>query len=131
MDAQLAGRLADLILVAHVGVVAFVVLGELLFLIGGVRHWAWVRHFGLRTTHLLLMLFIAAQSLLGQLCPLTVWEQSLRAQAGASHYAGGFIENALSALLYWQAPAWVFLAVYVAFAALVVATWFLVPVRRQ
>jgi hypothetical protein len=131
MDSSHAGQLADLILVAHVGVVLFVVLGELLFLIGGMRHWAWVRHFGVRVTHLVLMVFIAVQALMGQLCPLTIWEQSLRAHAGANNYSGGFIEHGLSKLLYWQAPPWVFLAVYLGFAVLVVITWFVVPARRR
>lgn len=125
-----AGALADLILAAHVAVVAFVVLGELLFLGGGARSWRWVRHFGLRVTHLLLMVFIALQSWLGQLCPLTIWEQALRQRAGQSGYGESFIEHWLSRLIFFEAPGWVFVAAYTAFATLVLLTWRWVPPQR-
>lgn len=77
-----AAGLADALLALHVGVVVFVVGLRPLVLVGGARGWRWVRHRGLRLTHLGLMGFICAQALLGQLCPLTVWEQDLRRLAG-------------------------------------------------
>lgn len=126
----LATHLADAILVLHVAVVAFVVLGEALFLLGGWRRWRWVRRFGLRLVHLLLMGFIALQAWWGALCPLTVWEQALRRHAGQATYGGSFIEHWLARLIFFDAPAWVFIAAYTGFAALVVATWFLVRPRR-
>ena len=70
--------LADAILALHMGIVLFVAGLLPLVLLGGALGWRWVRHFGLRLTHLALMVFIAAQAWLGQLCPLTVWEQDLR-----------------------------------------------------
>ncbi|MGE0331859.1 MAG: DUF2784 domain-containing protein [Ramlibacter sp.] len=123
MSPTTASLLADALLVLHVGVVLFVVVGELLFLAGGWRGWLWVRHRGLRLVHLALMAFIALQAWLGQLCPLTVWEQALRRTAGASGYSGGFIEHWLGRVLYWSAPWWVFVAAYTVFALLVAATW--------
>ena len=72
-----------------------------LVLVGGARGWRWVRHRGLRFTHLGLMLFITGQAWLGQLCPLTVWEQDLRRLAGQSAYGESFIEHWLARLLYW------------------------------
>jgi hypothetical protein len=115
--------LADALLALHVGVVLFVVGLLPLVLMGGALGWQWVRHRGLRATHLGLMLFIAAQAWLGQLCPLTVWEQNLRRVAGQGVYTQSFIEHWLSRLLYWQAPWWVFVAAYTAFAALVALAW--------
>lgn len=126
----LAATLADAVLAIHVGVVAFVVLGELLFLIGGWRGWRWVRHFGLRVLHLLLMLVVAAQAWLGALCPLTIWEQSLRSHAGEAGFSGSFIEHWLSQLIFFEAPWWIFVAAYTAFALLVLLTWRWVPPRR-
>lgn len=131
MNPSLASALADLILVLHVAIVAFVVIGEALVLFGGWRGWAWVRGRGLRITHLLLMLFIALQAWLGQRCPLTDWEQALRGFAGEPGYRQGFIEYWLGQLLYLQAPWWVFVLAYSAFAALVLATWWLVPPRAR
>lgn len=85
--------LADAILALHLGIVLFVVGLLPLVLLGGALGWRWVRHFGLRLTHLALMVFIAAQAWLGQLCPLTVWEQDLRRLAGQSGYRESFIEG--------------------------------------
>jgi len=99
-------------------------------LLGGLRGWAWVRRFRLRLTHLLLMVFIAAQAWLGQLCPLTVWEQDLRRIAGEGSYRESFIEHWLSRLLYWEAPWWVFVAAYTGFALLVGLAWWWVRPRR-
>lgn len=129
-DAVSYALLAELILVLHAGVVAFVVIGELLFLVGGWRGWRWVRNFGLRLTHLLLMLFIAVQTWLGAWCPLTVWEQRLRAAAGQPSYQEGFIEHWVSRAIFFELSWWAFAAGYSAFFVLVVATWWWVPPRR-
>ncbi len=126
-----ATLLADLILLLHIAVVGFVVLGEALFLAGGWRGWSWVRHFGLRLTHLALMVFIAVQTSLGQLCPLTLWEQALRRRAGQGAFTESFIEHWLSRLLFFDAPWWVFVAAHIAFAVLVLLTWWWVPPRRR
>lgn len=131
VPAWAAAGLADAILAAHVGVVLFVVAGEALFLLGGRRGWLWVRNLPLRLVHLILMLYIALQAWLGELCPLTTWEQDLRRLAGQPAYEASFIEHWLSRLLFFDAPWWVFVAAYTAFAALVAATWRWVPPRRR
>lgn len=130
LSPALAAILADAILVLHVGIVAFVVGGEVLFLLGGWRHWRWVRGFRLRLAHLLLMAFIAAQAWWGALCPLTVWEQALRRHAGQATYGGSFVEHWLSRLIFFDAPPWLFVAAYTGFAALVAATWYRVRPTR-
>ncbi len=122
--------LADTILGLHVAIVLFVVGLLPLVLMGGAMGWRWVRHFGLRLSHLVLMVFIAAQAWLGQLCPLTVWEQHLRRAAGQGSYRESFIEHWLSRLLYWEAPWWVFVAAYTAFAAVVGMAWWGVRPRQ-
>lgn len=125
-----AAFLADAILALHAAIVGFVVVGEALFMLGGVRAWRWVRRFGLRVGHAVLMLFIALQAWLGQLCPLTVWEQALRRRAGQAAYTESFIEHWLSRLIFFDAPWWVFVAGYTGFAALVLLTWWWVPPER-
>jgi len=126
-----ATLLADAILLLHVGIVAFVVLGQLAVLVGAWRRWAWVRNFWFRLVHVLLMVFIAVQAWLGALCPLTTWEQRLRTLAGQTSYRESFIEHWLSRLIFFEAPWWAFVAAYTGFAALVVATWWWVPPRRS
>ncbi len=132
MNPTTAALLADALLALHVGVVLFVVGLLPLVLVGGARGWGWVRHFRLRLSHVLLMVFIAGQAWLGQLCPLTVWEQDLRRIAGETSHQASFIEHGLSHLLYWQAPWWVFVAAYTGFAALVLLAWrWVAPQRKQ
>jgi len=129
MSPTLAAALADAILVVHVGIVAFVILGAFAIFIGRTR-WRWVRGLRWRLVHVVLMAFIALQAWLGALCPLTVWEQALRRRAGQATYGESFIEHWLSRLIFFDAPWWSFVAAYTAFAALVIAAWFLVPPRR-
>lgn len=126
-----AALLADAILVLHVGIVAFVVLGAVAVLIGGLSGWQWVRGFRWRLAHVLLMVFIAAQAWLGALCPLTIWEQALREHAGQAVYRESFIAHWLSRLIFFEAPWWAFVAAYSAFAVLVVVEWVVVRPRHR
>jgi hypothetical protein len=120
---------ADAILVLHVLFVCFVVLGLLLVLLGRRRGWRWVRDPWFRLVHAAAIGIVVVQAWLGVLCPLTLWELRLRAQAGDAVYAGSFIAHWLERLLYFQAPAWVFLIVYSLFGAFVAASWIWVPPR--
>jgi len=122
---------ADTILVVHGLFVAFVVLGQALILLGAFRHWRWVRRFWFRITHLAAIGAVVLQSWLGMICPLTTWEMALRARAGEAAYSGTFVSYWLQRLLFYAAPSWVFIVVYTAFGALVVASWFLVPPLRN
>lgn len=122
--------LADAVLALHVGIVAFVVLGTLGILIGGLRGWAWVRDRRFRIVHLGLLLFIALQAWLGRLCPLTTWEQALRNRAGQATYGQSFIQHWLSRVIFFDAPWWLFVAAYSAFALLILACWWWLPPRR-
>ncbi|MDH5835476.1 DUF2784 domain-containing protein [Luteimonas kalidii] len=132
MTPAVAALLADAILALHVGVVAFVVLFTLAIVVGGPLGWRWVRAFALRATHLALMLVIALQAWLGRLCPLTTWEQSLRNRAGQATYGDSFIQYWLSRLIFFEAPWWVFVFAYSAFAGLVALCWWRwPPVRRR
>ena len=54
--------LADLILVLHGSIVAFVVLGQLLFVLGGIFGWAWVRKWWIRLAHLALIAFVIVKA---------------------------------------------------------------------
>lgn len=122
---------ADLLLLLHAGVVAFVILGLLLILAGGALGWHWVRNPLFRGAHLVAIGFIVIQAWLGRICPLTVWEMALRERAGAAMYRGSFIAHWLETLLYYDAPPWVFTLAYTVFGALVAGSWFLVPPDRR
>jgi len=122
--------LADLIAAAHLALVAFVVLGEAAILAGGWRGWDWVRNRVFRLAHVGVIVVVALEALTGTLCPLTRWEFELREASGEGGRPGTFVGRLIHALLYYDAPPWAFTAAYVAFAALVIATWTLVPPRR-
>ena len=44
-------------------------------------------------------------------------------------YSGSFISHWVEALIYYEAPLWVFAICYTAFGLLVVASWIIVPPR--
>ncbi|HEY6621637.1 MAG TPA: DUF2784 domain-containing protein [Steroidobacteraceae bacterium] len=118
--------LADAIVVVHLLIVLFVVAGVPLVYLGAARHWAWIRSWRWRLLHLIAIAVIAAESLLGIDCPLTVWEDRLRGE----QISTGFVERWIDRILFYDAPTWVFTAAYVTFAALVVITCVAVPPAR-
>jgi len=120
--------LADLTGVVHALFVLFVVGGQVLILIGWARKWAWVRSMAFRVTHLAAIAFVVSEAWLGIPCPLTVLESRLRGLAGPETT---FVEYWLDRLLYYQAPTWVFVVIYTAFAALVAATFAACPPKRR
>jgi hypothetical protein len=119
--------LADLVLTTHVAIVLFVVVGLVAIIVGNLLGWRWVNSIFFRVAHLGTITIVVAEAWLGIVCPLTTLEMWLRAQAGAGHYSGGFIEYWLQRLLYYDAPAWVFVTAYSAFGALVAATFWWFP----
>lgn len=125
------GLLADTILLVHGLIVAFVIGGQALILLGWWRRWTWIRHFWFRLTHLGTIAFVIVQTWLGRLCPLTIWEQDLRRAAGQSWHEQPFIEYWLGQILFHDLPWWLFIVIYTVFGALVVASWWWVPPRRS
>ena len=115
--------LADLVFLLHALVVLFNVGGLLLIVIGGPLGWAWVRHRGFRVAHVGLMGFVTAEAILGMTCPLTLLEDWLRGAATEQ----SFVQRWVSALIYWNAPLWVFALLYSGFLAAVIAAWFVWP----
>jgi len=119
--------LADLVLVTHFAVVAFVVGGLALIWAGAALGWGWVRRPAIRYAHLAAIVVVAGEALAGIMCPLTVWEDALRGGPVAN---AGFVARWLHRVLYWSFPDWVFTTAYVAFALAVAVTLWLVPPRR-
>jgi len=82
--------LADLLVAIHFGFVLFVLFG------GVLSAWrAWIACF-----HIPAAVWGALIEFTGWICPLTPWEQRLRACAGQTGYGGGFIEHYLLPVLY-------------------------------
>lgn len=119
--------LADAVLVLHVALVGFVVGGLVAIVIGNLRGWQWVNRLTFRLAHLTTIGFVVLQAWLGATCPLTLLESWLREQAGHASYSGSFIEHWLQAILFYQAPGWVFVVIYSIFFLVVVASWICYP----
>lgn len=119
--------LADAVLLLHLAVVVFVVGGLLAIVAGRFAGWRWVHSPWFRAAHLLAIGVVVVQAWLGQTCPLTTLESWLRLQAGDAGYRSGFIEHWVRAILFYEAPTWVFTLLYTAFALLVLASWWYFP----
>lgn len=120
---------ADLVTAIHAGYVAFVAAGFVAILIGGAAHWHWVGNFWFRVVHLAMILFVCCEALVGAICPLTVWENALRVRGGEYGYSRDFIGYWLDRMIFYDAPAWIFTVAYLTFGALVLLTFWFVPVR--
>jgi len=82
--------LADLLVLAHLLFVAFVMAGGILLI-------RWPRLIWL---HLPAAIWGAYIELAGGICPLTPLENHLRVQAGQDGYSGGFVDHYLLPILY-------------------------------
>jgi hypothetical protein len=119
---------ADVILILHFAIVAFVVGGAVMVWAGYLAHWAWVRNARFRVVHLLTMLFVLVESLVGVLCPLTEWEHRLRVRGGtAVGPAESFIKTWLHKIMYYDLSAGTFILLYLGFFALIVLALIVVP----
>jgi len=119
--------LADVLLVSHFVIAAFIVGGLLLTWLGAALGWRWTRNPWFRYLHLGAIALVAAEALAGLACPLTVWEDLLRGGVRAESFIGRWVQR----LLYYQAPEWVFTVAYVLWTAATLLTLWLVPPRRR
>jgi len=115
---------ADLMLLAHVLFVTFVVMGLVLILVGKPLCWSWVRNPWFRVLHILAIAVVTIQSWFGFICPLTTFEMALRSRAGDAQYEESFMAHWLETILYYNAPMWAFVLCYTLFGLVVIGSWF-------
>jgi hypothetical protein len=128
---ELKAFLADLVVFFHGLYVLFAVGGEAVILIGAALRWRWIRNLWFRVLHLGAVLLVAAQALLGVLCPLTILENRLRTAAGqTAEEEITFLGRIIRHLIFYDFPGWVFTLLYVGFGAVVLGTLFLVPPEK-
>lgn len=118
--------LADLILLLHFALAAFIVLGLPLFWIGAWLDCNWARNRVLRYAHAAAILVVAAEALADAVCPLTRWEDALRAGSDGRSFIGRWAAR----LLYYDFPEWAFALAYVLYAAATLLTLRLLAPRR-
>lgn len=122
----MSAPLADALLVLHFAFVLFVVGSVPLIWMGAWAGWRWIRNRAYRLTHLAAILFVTAESLLGMMCPFTVWEDMLR----GVHQDRSFVARWVHRVMFFDFPEHAFLIAYAAFALLVAVTYWLIPPRR-
>ena len=121
--------LADAVVIVHAAYVAFVVGGLIAILIGGAMGWRWTRSFAFRVAHLTAIALVCIESVVGVMCPLTSLEDWMRERGGAARYPGDFIAYWAHRMIFYNFPPWIFTIAYIAFAAVVVITFILLPPR--
>lgn len=121
---------ADAVALAHAGYVIFVVVGFALIVAGIIMHWQWVREVRFRLAHLVAIMLVCAESLIGIACPLTQLESRLRMSGSVSGYSRDFVGYWVDRLIYYNLSPRFFTLAYFAFAFLVAATLVLAPPRR-
>jgi hypothetical protein len=119
--------LADVLLVVHFAIAAFIVGGLILVWVGAALGWRWIRNSWFRYLHVAAIAFVAGEALLGVACPLTLWEDLLRGGLQPESFVARWIYR----LLYYRAPEWAFSAAYVAWALATLLTLRLVPPTRK
>ena len=128
MIAAQAALLADLVLAVHAAIILFNIFGLVVVPIGGLRGWRFVRRFGWRALHLLSMLTVAAQALLGRACFLTLWQAALAETVSAPQ---PMIYTVVNRLIFWRLPLWMFTVFYLVLLIYTLILWRLVPPRRR
>jgi voltage-gated potassium channel Kch len=121
--------LADVVVVIHAAFVFFVLFGLVAIVAGLALGWGWVRNFWFRVGHLAAIAVVAAQALVGVICPLTILENALRRMAGQETYPGAFVGYWAHRLIFFRADPWVFTLAYSLFGLAVLATFCLGPPR--
>ncbi|MDF1567993.1 MAG: DUF2784 domain-containing protein [Spirochaetaceae bacterium] len=124
---------ADAIALIHLLYVSFTVGGTVLILVGTLLKWPWIRRRTFRFIHLGAVLVVAAESLLGIWCPLTVWEWQLRARAGQLIETDvSFVGRLIRSIIFVELPDWGFTLLYAGFGVFVILVLvFIRPEQRK
>lgn len=118
---------ADVVLVLHFGIAAWIVLGLCALWLGGWLNWRWTRHRLFRWLHASAIIVVALQSVLGIRCPLTVWEDALRGMPSET----SFVQRWVGRLLYYDLPDVAFTASYLVAVAATALAWRAFPPRSH
>ncbi len=126
------GLTADIVVSVHLLYLLFTVGGEALVLIGGILKWYWIRNLPFRIVHLVAVVLVSFEAVIGMLCPLTELEYILRRAAG-QHVEEeiSLVGRIIRSILFYDFPAWFFTGLYVGFGILVVLTLFIFPPARK
>jgi hypothetical protein len=125
------GYLADLVVATHVAYIAYVLGGQVLIVLAAPMKWQWARNPWFRFTHLAAIAIVAYEAIYSIRCPLTVWEEKLRALAGQEFNGSEtFMGRLLHDLMFIEnQPEIFFTTMYIAMLVIVVQGLIMYPPR--
>src|SRR5687767_12549859 len=125
------GFLADVVVFLHVAYVGYVVLGQAAIILAAPFKWQWARNPWFRFTHLAAIGIVAYEAIYSIRCPLSIWEEKLRALAGQPFNSSDtFMGRLLHNLLFIEGkPEIFFTTMYLAMLVLVVQGLVMYPPR--
>lgn len=121
--------LADLVVSVHLAYAGFVLFGFLAIVLSPVLRWTWPLNPAFRMLHLACIALVAAESVCGTTCPLTILENYLLRAGGRAGYERSFIGEWMNGALFYDAPEEVFTVLY-GLLAVVALLAYRHPLRR-
>jgi hypothetical protein len=118
--------LAALILLFHLVVIAFNLVGIVIIPLGAWRGWIYVRAPVWRLAHVASLAVTALQAALGRACILTIWQAEFSDRRPTPK---PLIMEWVNSLIFWPLPAWAFVLIYFLTLAYVLCPLWLVPLR--
>lgn len=124
------GFLADAMVFFHLLYCAYVAVGQVVVVVAAPFRWEWARNPWFRYSHLLAIAIVVVEEAMGWRCPLTVWEEQLRALDGHPINQGEtFIGRLAHDTLFFDLPAVWFTTVHVAMGVVVAQGVLMFPPR--
>src|SRR5690349_3596945 len=114
MSSGFLAAAAEAVLMFHLAVVLFNVVGLVVIPLGAWRGWTFVCRFWWRAMHVAILAFVALQAVLQRVCFLTLWQARLLQQAGESASTAPLIQRLVARAVFWPLPLWFFAGLYVA-----------------
>jgi Protein of Unknown function (DUF2784) len=126
------GFLADALVATHVAYAAFIVIGQLLIILGSLFQWRWARNPWFRGLHLAAIGIVVFEEIIGLRCPLTVWEEQLRVLAGQTDMTSEtFMGRMMRSILFGTWPSSVYTTIHIAFGVIVLQGFIMYPPSRS
>ena len=122
-NSKRATLMAELLLLIHFGLAAFISAGFFIIPLGYKLGWNWIKKRNLRLLHLFLIGGITTETIVGLTCPLTVLENMFR----DVDYSMSFMSYWATQILYWDLPSQFFMILYSLCLGWVVILWKICP----
>lgn len=118
--------LADIILLIHFAIAFFIVCG-FFFPIPYKLNWNFAKNYYVRLIHILLITVVFIETLIGIICPLTIFENLLR----SSYDTKSFISKWFGSLLFWDISINYFILIYFICFLWTLFIWFYYPPNKR